>query len=210
VQKVDLADIAFVTVPTAPWELDPNRLVLDDEPAEALFEALREDRSLTGPEPDATAAPGGPATPAPGGSTAPVPGGGAPAEQPSAEPEVPAFDAAAVPLLVANGTDDPDRAAELQKILRSEGYALANTVQSAPAESTQIVYGPGYEAAAAALVTRFGVAEVQLLPSAAVNGIELIVGADFVSGARVAAEALDGGLDGQTAEQATCQAASGF
>jgi LCP family protein required for cell wall assembly len=202
VQKVDLADIAFVTVPTAPWDQDPNRLVLDPEPAEALFEALREDRSLTAPKPGATPSPGGSATPAPGGSATP--------EQPPAPPAAPAFDAGAVPLLVVNGTDNPDRAAELQKVLRAKGYALANITQSTPAESTQIVYGPGYEEAAAALGTRFGVAEVQLLPSATLNGIELIVGADFVSGTKVDAAALDGGLEGQTAEQATCQAASGL
>ncbi len=214
VQKVDLADIAFVTVPTVPWELDPNRLVLDAGPAEALFAALREDRSLTGPKPGATAAPTDGATAAPTDGATPPPGGGTPAPQPTgqptAQPEVPAFDAAAVPLLVVNATEDPDRAAELQEILRSEGYALANTLLSTPAESTQVVYGPGYEAAAAALGTRFGIAEAQILPSSAVNGIELTVGADFVSGSRVAAAALDGGLEGQTAEQATCQAASGL
>lgn len=194
VQKVDLADMAFVTVPTAPWELDPNRLVLDPEPAEALFEALREDRSLTATEPGPT----------------PAPSGSAPADQPTAEPEVPAFDAAAVPLLVVNGTDKPARAAALQEVLRTEGYALANTLQSTPVESTQVLYGPGYEAAAAALGARFGIADVQLLPSASVNGIELTVGADFSSGTKVAAAAIDGGLEGQTAEQATCQAASGL
>ncbi|MBJ2119834.1 LCP family protein [Arthrobacter sp. MSA 4-2] len=203
VKNVDLADIAFVTLPTIPWDQDPNRLVLDPGPAEELFAALREDRSLTGPEPTASASPGAGTAPA-----SPPASPAAPAAP--ASPEAPAIDPASVPLLVVNGTDSPDRAAELQQILRGEGYTLANTLQSTEIPSTQVLFGPGYEAAAAELGTRFGIADVQLVPSAAVTGIELSVGADFASGSKVASAGLDDGLKGQTAEQATCQAASGL
>ncbi|MHA7262161.1 LCP family protein [Arthrobacter sp. TMN-37] len=196
VKNVDLADIAFVTLPTIPWDQDPNRLVLDPEPAEELFAALRADRSLTGSEPTPSASPEPGTTPA--SPEAPV-------------SEAPAFDPASVPLLVVNGTDDPDRAAELQEILRDQGYALANTRgSSTEVPSTQVLYGPGYEDAAAALGALFGIANVQLVPSAAVTGIELSVGADFTSGSRLPAAGLGNGLEGQTAEQTTCQAASGL
>jgi hypothetical protein len=192
-RDVDLGSIAFVTVPNAPWDQDPNRLVLDEEPAEALFETLREDRSLVTPAPE-------PSAPAPGpeATSAPV------------TPDVPAVDPATVPVLVINATTNPDRATELQEILADAGYSQATPFESAPAANTQLVFGTGYESVAADLAAQLGVPEAQVFPNPEVIGVQLVIGADLATGDRVVVPPLGTELRGQTAEQVTCQAASGF
>ncbi|WP_087075727.1 LCP family protein [Arthrobacter sedimenti] len=190
-KAVDLGNIAFVTVPTEPWVEDPNRLVLDEEGAAPLFEALREDRGLTEEAPEAS-------TPAPSASSAP------------ATPEAPAIDPATVPVLVINATTDADRAVEVQQILVDAGYSQATPYESVPAETTQILFGTGYDAAAADLAARFGVPASQVQFSGTAVGIELLVGADLASGSRVVVPPLGSELQGQTADQVTCQASSGF
>lgn len=202
-KDVDLGNIAFVTVPTEAWIEDPNRLVLDEEGAAPLFDALREDRGLTEEAPE-TAAPGtGAATPAP--SDAPP----APAT-PTSAPEVPTFDPASVPVLVINATTDIDRAAEVQQLLVGAGYTQAAPFESVPAETSQVLFGSGYDAAAADLAERFGVPASQVLFSGTAAGVELLVGADLATGTKVVLPPLGGELDGQTADQVTCQASSGF
>jgi LCP family protein required for cell wall assembly len=191
-KDVDLGNIAFVTVPTEPWVEDPNRLVLDEEGAAPLFDALREDRGLT----EGNAEP-----------TAPAPG---PGTGPSTAPEVPEVDPASVPLLVVNATSDAQRGGELQQLLVDAGYALASTFEAQPAETTQIYFSTGYEGVAADLAERFGVPQSQVLPDEAAAGVQLMVGADLVSGSKVVVPPLGSELEGQTADQVTCQASSGL
>jgi LCP family protein required for cell wall assembly len=188
-KNVDLGNIAFVTVPTEQWVEDPNRLVLDEDGAAPLFDALREDRGLTeeSPAPAAPATPSGPAT-----------------------PEAPALDPAAVPVLVVNATADADRAAEVRQLLADAGYTQSSPFEAAPAETSQILFGTGYDGAAADLAARFGIPGQQVLLSDAVVGIELLVGADLATGTKVAVPPLGSELEGQTAEQVTCQASSGL
>ena len=191
-KNVDLGNIAFVTVPTEPWVEDPNRLVLDEEAAAPLFDALRDDRGLTEQDPDATAPADSPSPTAP------------------ATPEAPAVDPAAVPVLVVNATTKASRATELQRLLLEAGYEQATTFQAAPADTTLVVVGPGYEAAAAELAARFGVAEAQVVSDPSLVGVQLQVGADLATGTRIVAPPLGSDLQGQTAEQVTCQASSGL
>lgn len=106
-KDVDLGNIAFVTVPTEPWVEDPNRLVLDEEAAAPLFDALREDRGLTESAPEPSAGPDASATPS------------APAATPT--PGTPAVDPATVPVLVINATTDADRGAAIQQLLVEAG-----------------------------------------------------------------------------------------
>lgn len=189
-QDVDLGNIAFVTVPTAPWVEDPNRLVLDEEGAAPLFDALREDRGLTEQSP----APG----PSPSTPSAP------------ATPEDPALDPAMVPVLVVNATTNANRAVEVQQLLLEAGYTQATPFRSVPAETSQILFGTGYDGVAADLATRFGVPESQVLFDAGTVGVQLIVGADLATGSTVVLPPLGGELEGQTADQVTCQASSGL
>lgn len=194
-KDVDLGNIAFVTVPTEPWAEDPNRLVLDEDAAEPLFEALREDRGLTEE------------TPAP---SAPAPGTTPSAPSAPATPEAPVIAPAAVPLLVVNATNDPSRATEVQRLLITAGYLQASHAESVPADSTQLFFGTGYDDVADDLAARFGVPAEQVSFDETVIGVELLVGADLATGSKVVIPPLGSELEGQTADQVTCQASSGL
>jgi LCP family protein required for cell wall assembly len=189
-KDVDLGNIAFVTVPTEQWVEDPNRLVLNEEAAAPLFDALREDRGLTEDAPEPSATPSAPET--------------------SQAPETPAVDPATVPVLVINATTDTARGAEIQQLLAAAGYTQSSPYESVPAEVSQVVFGPGYETAAADLAARFGIPDSQVLLSEQTVGVQLVVGADLATGSKVVVPPLGSDLDGQTADQVTCQATSGL
>ncbi|WP_422389800.1 LCP family protein [Arthrobacter sp. N1] len=195
-KDVDLGNMAFVTVPVQPWDQDPNRLVIDEAAAAPLFDALREDRGLT----EESAVPSAPSAP----GTTPDP------SDAPATPEAPAFDPASVPLLVVNATTDAGRAAEVQRLVLEAGYTQATTFESVPAETTLVVYGPGYDAAAADVATRFGVATPNVIADPGLVGVQVQVGADLATGSAVVVPPLGNELDGQTADQITCQASSGL
>ena len=192
VKDVDLGNIAFVTVPTEQWVEDPNRLVLDEDAAAPLFDALREDRGLTEDEPEPSAEPTAPATQAP------------------ATPEAPAVDPGTVPVLVVNATSDPERAAEVQELLVAAGYTQAAPYASVPAELSQVYFSSGYEAAGADLAARFGVPQSQVTLDESAAGVQLLVGADLATGSRVVVPPLGSALEGQTADEVTCQSSSGL
>lgn len=196
-QQVDLGNVAFVTVPVVPYEVDPNRLVLDEEKADDLFAALRNDRDITKPVQE----------PMPSAS---------PTTDPSAEPEptepVPTptaeelgFDPALVPITVLNASGESGRGQELQEVLLGEGYTQASVSDADDRPATQLFVGPGYEGIAPAVAELFGLAEVQIVPSATAIGLELSVGSDFTEGETVETEGIAGDLRGQTAAQVTCQ-----
>lgn len=200
-KDVDLGKIAFVTVPTEPWVEDPNRLVLDEERAEPLFQALRQDRGLSEKAPVTE-----PTETAPAAGT-PAPSGPAPTTEAA---EVPAIDPASIPVLVLNATNDPDRGGEVQELLLDTGYTQAVPLDAEQAEETQILFGTGYDAAAADLAERFGVPAARVLFSGTATGLQLVVGVDLATGTRIVRPPLSSELDGQTAEQKTCQASSGL
>ena len=190
-KDVDLGQVAFVTVPTEPYVEDPNRLVLDDDAAAPLFEAIREDRGLTEEAP-ATSAP----TPGP---TA-TPG-------PEAPPTIAAAD---VPIIIVNGTPDPFRARQVQQLLLDAGYVQATSLEAQPAETSQIYFGQGFDAAAADLAALLGIPADQVGSDPTASGLELLIGTDFSTGSKVVVPPLGSSLQGQTAEQVTCQASSGL
>lgn len=189
VRGVDLADMVFVTVPTEPYALDPNRLQLEEDAAEDLFEALREDRSLTSPTESPTAS----ASPSPEASTAPP------------------FDPETVPLSVSNASGVEGRDGDIAEVLEDEGYApVESGAQPAELPGTQVFFGAGWSEAAAAVAELLGVPSSQIVPTTDVAGVLVSVGQDFPEGDRLEVRsALPGELNGQTAEQYTCQQAAG-
>ncbi|MBG6225553.1 LCP family protein required for cell wall assembly [Arthrobacter sp. CAN_A2] len=196
-KDVDLGNIAFVTVPTEQWIEDPNRLVLDEDAAAPLFDALREDRGLTeeAPEPSSAATTTATAAPTP---------------QAPATAEAPAVDPGTVPVLVVNATSNPERAAEVQELLAAAGYTQAALFEAVPAELSQVYFSTGYEAAAADVAARFGIPQSQVALDEAAAGVQLLVGADLATGSRAVVPPLGTALDGQTADEVTCQSASGL
>ncbi len=190
-KDVDLSKVKFITAPTKPYEPDPNRLVLDDEQADPLFEALAKDRPL------------GEAKQAP--SRKPTQSASSDAmatEEPQLE-----FDPATIPLNVTNASGEEGRSREISNVLSETGYVRAQA-GSAVAESpaTQIFYADGYKVVAEAVAGELGVAAVQVIPSSGVTGVTVEVGKNFTSGDKLKAGGdLDSGLSGQTADQVTCQ-----
>ncbi|WP_026552228.1 LCP family protein [Arthrobacter sp. H20] len=198
-KDVDLAKVAFVTMPVLPYEPDLNRLVPDEEPAEELFAALVADRSIVEeaePEPQPSQSNGA------AGSTAPSAG-------PEAEETTLDFDPAAVPFTVIDSSGEPDRGSEIQDLLLAEGYTQTAVTDDVDTPATQLFVGPGYEAIAESVAELFGLDDVQVLSSPATVGLALSVGADFTSGATVSTEGLPSQLSGQTADQVTCQSSFG-
>lgn len=188
----DLAGTAFVTVPTEPYALDPNRLQLDEEAAGDLFERLREDRSLTdAPDPAATP------------SSSPT-GAGTPEQTPS-------VDRAAVPLTVADASGVEDRDREVAELLEDEGWAPEPIgAVTAPLPTTQVFFGPGWYGPAAEVAEQLGVPSAQLVPTTTIDGVQVSVGGNFTEGERLeTGSVLPGDLQGQTADQVTCQQAAG-
>ena len=191
-KDVDLGRVAFVTAPVKPYELDPNRLVLDETAADPLFDALVNDRDITGggePEPEETAGP----TPEPSES-------------------VPAVDRAAVPISLLDATAAGGRDAELAAYLLSEGFTQAvaggGTGLSNPA--TQVFFSPGYEDAAAEVAAALNIPAVQVVAGTGFTGVLVQIGEDFTEGEQMPEADGLGDLSGQTADQVTCQSAFGY
>ncbi|MBK4121227.1 LCP family protein [Kocuria rhizophila] len=201
---IDPGSIAFVTAPTEPYPADPNRLQLDRAPADKLFATLRRDVSVTGSE-DATGKPSASAGTASPDAAAP---GGPPASSPTPSATGPAVDPALVPVTVSNRSDAGGRDAQVARALGGKGYVKARTGSSGPQlAATQIFYHPDWALAADDVARALNVSPSQLVADYGVTGVQVAVGQDFREGDRMTREkGLPDGLEGQTAEQFTCQA----
>ena len=196
-KDVDLGNVAFVTVPVVPYELDPNRLVLDETAAQPLFDALVADQPI-GVAGEAEE---------PGAET---PG----TESAAPEPSVPAIDPATIPVTLLDGIDGTEsgRDAELAEYLLSEGFtqALAGGLSQSTTPGTQIFFTPGYDEMALEVAEALNIPASQVSASAVVSGVVVQVGSDFTKGNVMEDTGDLGGLNGQTAAQVTCQSAFGY
>ncbi|RKQ36388.1 LCP family protein [Kocuria tytonis] len=203
---IDPGRIAFVTAPTRPHPQDPNRLQLNEKPADDLFATLRRDVAVTGAKTSGSPAPSGKAS---GGDAARGPGA-ATSSSPATTPEEtgPAVDPAIVPVSVSNRSEAGGRDAQVVRTLAKAGYRQARSESSGPQlAATQIFYAPDWAPAAEDVARTLNVSRDQLVASYDVAGIEVAVGQDFTSGDRMTGDrALPEDLQGQTAEQFTCQA----
>lgn len=197
-KDVDLGNVAFVTVPVTPYELDPNRLVLDEAAAQPLFDALVSDQPVTG-----EAEPEAPAAEATEGTEAPAP-----------EATEPAVDPAAIPVTFLDGIsgEASGRDAELARYLLSEGFtqAIAGGLSQSTTPGTQVFFTPGYDTMAQEVADALNIPSSQVSASAAVSGVVVQVGADFRTGNTMKDSGDLGSLTGQTAAQVTCQSAFGY
>lgn len=208
-KDVDLSKVAFITAPVEPWDQDPNRLQLQPDASAKLFATLRADGDVTAsakPAPSAAAS-------KPAASSGAAPASAAPAAPSTpAAPAAPAFDKAAVPFSFVNASGTAGRDTALSKIAASNGYTQAQAVPNdgpATISGTQLFYGPGYQEIAQETAKLYGIPAAQISPLAGFSGLELRIGQDFASGVKLNEGAgLPSGLNGQTAEQVTCQ--SGF
>ncbi|MDQ0210745.1 LCP family protein [Arthrobacter bambusae] len=195
-KDVDLSKVAFVSVPTQPAAVDPNRLELVQPQASQLFAAMRANLDLT--TPGATAAPSAGPTPAASG-----------AQSSSAAPPVPAvpaYDKALQPVTVADGTGVASRGQEIAAALAGGGFTKAAHFLAAAVPKTVVYYGAGYADVAPDVASLLGIPASQIEPSTGVVGVQVYIGSDFDSGTKYGVASVPSNVVKQTAGDVKCQA----
>jgi LCP family protein required for cell wall assembly len=194
-KDVDLSKVAFVSVPTQPAAVDPNRLELVQPQASQLFAAMRANLDLT--TPGATAAPSAGPTPAASGAQS---SSAAPA------PPVPAYDKALQPVTVADGTGVASRGQEIAAALAGGGFTKAAHFLAAAVPKTVVYYGAGYADVAPDVASLLGIPASQIEPSTGVVGVQVYIGSDFDSGTKYGVASVPSNVVKQTAGDVKCQA----
>lgn len=196
-KDIDISKVAFVAVPTAPADLDPNRLQIAEPAGSQLFAALRKDIDLTDPT--------APATPSPSET---VPPSAAPTEPAPAQPP---YDKALQAVAVANGTGVPGRSQEIVQALISGGFTQAAQFEATAVAQSVVYYGPGFADVAADVAAVLGIPAGQTVALPAVSGVQVYLGTDFTTGTTYgAAAALPENIVNQTAGDETCQQANPY
>ncbi|MEU4350044.1 LCP family protein [Streptomyces sp. NPDC023838] len=155
-KSIDLHNTKFVTLP---WRYEGARVAIVKPQADALFAALRADRTVDGEDA--------------GGKQS-----DAKAASPSPPPAPPS--GAGVAVAVYNGTTTKGLAARAADSLKADGYTVTGTATAATQDfvHTVIEYGPGERAHADALAQRFPGA---LLRPAKAAGLSVILGSTYAA-----------------------------
>jgi LCP family protein required for cell wall assembly len=190
-KDVDLSKVAFVSVPTQPAAVDPNRLELVQPQATQLFAAMRANLDLTSP--GATASPSPAASGAPSSSAAPT-------------PSAPAYDKALQPVTVADGTGIASRGQEIAAALVGGGFTKATHFLAAAVPKTVVYYGAGYADVAQDVAGLLGIPASQMEASNGVVGVQVYIGSDFDSGTKYGVASVPSNVVKQTAGDVKCQA----
>ncbi len=206
--KIDLGQVAFVTVPTAAYTGDNNKVQLLEPNAAQYFAALRDGTSLT-PEPGAgpTPAPGtDPSAGDPGAGGQPVApaateGQTVPGETPP-EASAVAYDKALQQITVANASGLTGRTQELLASLTTAGFTNSWPTGDLPAvQETTLRYGPDMADVGADVAALFHLPQTALREDPAIIGLQLVVGQDWVSGTEYGTVVVPENIVQSTAEQ---------
>ncbi|WP_427017971.1 LCP family protein [Pseudarthrobacter sp. P1] len=196
-KKVDLAGVAFITVPYEAFVGDTNRVQLKEPEAAQLFAGLRDDANFTGTAP-ASASPTAPPSAAPSSAAPSVPATTAPVP-----PAAPAYNTAIQPVTVVNGSGLAGRATEILAVLQGAGYT--NSFEGRPvatASTTTIAYGADFADVAADVAALYGIPATALAADPTINGVQLRLGADFISGTKYGTNVLPPDIVASTADDA--------
>ncbi|MFP3580312.1 LCP family protein [Arthrobacter sp. fls2-241-R2A-200] len=186
-KDIDVSKVAFVSVPTQPAAVDPNRLELVEPQASQLFAALRADLDLT--------TPGATSSPAASASSQP----------PVAAPPAPAYNKAIQPVAVANGSGVATRGQELTAALAANGFTDSVAYLANPVDQTVVYYGAGFADVATDVAALFKIPAAQVKQAPAVSGVQLSVGTDFLTGTAYGTASVPANVVNQTANDAVCQ-----
>ncbi|RVU28746.1 LytR family transcriptional regulator [Streptomyces antnestii] len=158
-RNIDLHNTKFVTLP---WRYEGSRVAVVEPDADALWAALKEDRTLDGK--DASGKKGAASTASP---TAAV-------NSASAMPN----SGDGIRVTVYNGTAVPGLAAEAARTLTQGGFTVLGTATASSQNhaTTLIQYGPGETSRARTVAERFPGARLE---ETATAGIKAIVGQDY-------------------------------
>lgn len=153
-KNIDLHNTKFVTVP---WRYEGARVAIVEPDADALWAALKADRTLDGQ--DAAGKARGDTSPGTPSPAAPVSGQG-------------------IDVAVYNGTTVNGLAARAAELLRTHGFTVTGTATANSQDQTRtvVVYGPGLRAEAGTTARLFAGARVTESEDA---GIQVIVGRDY-------------------------------
>ncbi|WP_443035456.1 LCP family protein [Streptomyces sp. BE230] len=162
-KNIDLHNTKFVTVP---WRYEGARVAIVEPEADALWAALKADRTIDGQDAAGTSRGKG-ATPGPGTTasgatpspTGPVSGEG-------------------IDVAVYNGTTVTGLAARAAELLRTHGFTVTGTATANSQDQTRTVvtYGPGLRDEAETTARLFGGARTT---ESGEPGIQVIVGRDY-------------------------------
>lgn len=194
-KDIDLSKVAFVSVPTTPALVDPNRLQIAEPAGSQLFSALRQDIDLTDPTAPAPSETAAPPTAAPSETAAPLP----------------PYNKALQPVTVANGSGVPGRAQEIVQALISGGFTQAGQFEATAANQSVVYYGQDFADVAADVAALLGIPAAQIVPAPGVSGVQVYLGTDFTSGTAYGANvALPEDIVNQTAGDTVCQQANPY
>ncbi|WNI20642.1 LCP family protein [Streptomyces sp. ITFR-16] len=156
-KNIDLHNTKFVTVP---WRYEGARVAVVEPDADALWAALKADRTLDG-RATAGKARDDRGSPEKSSPAAPVSGKG-------------------IDVAVYNGTTVNGLAARAAELLRTHGFTVTGTATANAQDqaATVVEYGPGQRAAAETTARLFGGARVT---ESAGPGIQVIVGRDYAA-----------------------------
>lgn len=192
-RKIDTANIELVTAPNETDPFDPNRVALAEPKATEVFDAIRNDKPIVPKE-----------TPAPAPSATPSPTEEVPVEElPAVE-----YDRSILDVDIVNRSGVKLRAETMTEYLASIGYliAIAGSDDTTIPQS-QVFYTYGFKEYADQLAKDLGLSEAQVQYSETTASVSLILGEDlgYVTKAVAKPTGLGSELQGQTADQATCQ-----
>lgn len=189
-RKINTSNIELITVPNEPDPYDPNRVVISEPLATKVFDAIRKDKPVS---PQENSAP----SPSPTATT--------PTAEPT--PEV-SYDRSILDVDINNRSGVELRSAKMQDYLVSIGY-LASTVGKDDTEipESQVFYTYGFKEYAEQLAKDLGLSSTQVQYSDTTSSVSLVLGEDlgYVTKAVAKTTGVGSELQGQTADQATCQ-----
>ncbi|MEV1026354.1 LCP family protein [Streptomyces sp. NPDC050264] len=159
-KDVDLHNTKFVTIP---WKYDGDRVAVVQPDADALWAALKDDRTLDGKDAGAK-------------------NGGKAAASPTPSPTVQEVSGAGVSVAVYNGTMTKGLASTAAEALTDHDFTVTGTANAAAQDhaTTTIEYGPGQRTDAEEVARLFPDAEVR---AADTEGIAVVLGADYTGSA---------------------------
>jgi LCP family protein required for cell wall assembly len=166
-KKVPTSQITFMTMPTGPYQPDPNRVSPAQPVDDQIFSLIAHDQSVTAPTQTATTQ--APASPTP---TASSPSGVSPASVTES-------------IVVENGTAAAGRSRDVANDLIADGFHSATGVGYSQSDvaTTDVYYSTGHQAAAEAVATALHLPADAVLPGTDGSGtVVLRVGTDFSSG----------------------------
>lgn len=191
-RKIDTANIELITVPNETDPLDPNRVVLSEPKASEVFTALSKDQPVVPKEIPVAVTPTPSAT----------------AEVPVEEVPVLEYERSILDVDIINRSGVDFRAEVMNEFLVSIGYLISTPgIDDTTIPESQVFYTYGFKEYAEQLAKDLGLSEAQVQYSETTASVSLVVGEDlgYVTKAVAKPTGLGSELQGQTADQATCQ-----